>query len=325
MAFDPPKWLSAPRPWALLALVAVVLSVTPAGETTFPDPISTPPRYLAIAHRGAPLRHAENTIPALEEAARLGAGAVEVDLCITADDRVVLWHDVDPTSWRATARQLGIGPVPHDPDAPFLGAEHRALVSALTLRELRAHYGYDDADARIPTLATFLDWLERTPSVDAVFLDLKDDDRVRDTLRHVVAGVRDRELSDRTFYALNTTPHGIREMQTLLEDHPDLPIHPMFDGKGSIMETVRELGVRHVSLGKRVWEPMPLFVEHLQEPLRARRRGELDTGVVWTFDERGAMRSLYRLGVDGIMSNQVERLVEVRRSMGDGAPRYSAR
>ena len=46
-----------------------------------------------IGHRGAPRRYLENTLPAFEEALRLGADAVELDVHVTADGRPVVHHD----------------------------------------------------------------------------------------------------------------------------------------------------------------------------------------------------------------------------------------
>src|SRR3954447_11221193 len=50
-------------------------------------------RVVAIAHRGEHLRHPENTMPAFEEAVRLGADYIEVDVRTTADGSLVLSHD----------------------------------------------------------------------------------------------------------------------------------------------------------------------------------------------------------------------------------------
>jgi glycerophosphoryl diester phosphodiesterase len=44
-------------------------------------------------HRGHSVGAPENTIPALETAARLGASACEIDVVLTSDDEVVLLHD----------------------------------------------------------------------------------------------------------------------------------------------------------------------------------------------------------------------------------------
>src|SRR5246500_1006729 len=54
---------------------------------------SQPRRVVAIAHRGEHLHHPENTIPAFEEAIRLGADFIEVDVRTTSDGKLVLSHD----------------------------------------------------------------------------------------------------------------------------------------------------------------------------------------------------------------------------------------
>jgi len=50
-------------------------------------------RVVAIAHRGEHLRNPENTIPAFQEAIRLGADYFELDVRTTADGKLVLMHD----------------------------------------------------------------------------------------------------------------------------------------------------------------------------------------------------------------------------------------
>jgi glycerophosphoryl diester phosphodiesterase len=51
------------------------------------------PRVLAVAHRGDPYRHRENTLPSVESALAAGADAVEVDVQLTRDRVPVLLHD----------------------------------------------------------------------------------------------------------------------------------------------------------------------------------------------------------------------------------------
>jgi glycerophosphoryl diester phosphodiesterase len=46
-----------------------------------------------IGHRGAPRRYLENTIPSFQEALRLGADAIELDVHVTADGEPVVHHD----------------------------------------------------------------------------------------------------------------------------------------------------------------------------------------------------------------------------------------
>jgi hypothetical protein len=54
-----------------------------------------PKRCLVIAHRGDTKAGLENTLPAIESAIRLGVDGVEVDLQLTRDGQVVLFHDDD--------------------------------------------------------------------------------------------------------------------------------------------------------------------------------------------------------------------------------------
>lgn len=48
---------------------------------------------VVISHRGEHLRHPENTMPAFEEAVRVGADYIEVDVRTTLDGKLVLMHD----------------------------------------------------------------------------------------------------------------------------------------------------------------------------------------------------------------------------------------
>jgi glycerophosphoryl diester phosphodiesterase len=50
-------------------------------------------QVVAIAHRGEHLVRPENTIPAFQEAIRVGADFIEVDVQTTADGKLVLSHD----------------------------------------------------------------------------------------------------------------------------------------------------------------------------------------------------------------------------------------
>ncbi|MFD8703025.1 glycerophosphodiester phosphodiesterase [Kitasatospora sp. NPDC059648] len=64
---------------------------------------------LAVAHRGDPYRHRENTLPSVESALAAGADAVEVDVQLTRDKVPVLLHD--PTLERLWGDPRSIGRV----------------------------------------------------------------------------------------------------------------------------------------------------------------------------------------------------------------------
>ncbi len=59
-----------------------------------------------IAHHGSALELPENTLQSCRRALALGANALEVDLCMTSDGHLILWHDWDPDSLISVTRQI---------------------------------------------------------------------------------------------------------------------------------------------------------------------------------------------------------------------------
>lgn len=156
-----------------------------------------PPRvdFWVIGHRGSPQREVENTIASFERALAEGANGLELDVCVTADDELVVWHDQDPAEWRARFRRLGLEPVVgHRPVAASDG-RFRRPVSELTLEELRAHFGYARGllgkrlPVRIPTLVEFVAWACEQKALGLVFLDIKvpaeREDRIQVLVRRI--------------------------------------------------------------------------------------------------------------------------------------------
>ena len=85
-----------PRHLLLAALLLTACS-TPEQPTPDPEPqaVAQPdlPQRGISAHRGAAATHPENTLAAIEEAVRLGAHQLEIDVHLTSDDALVLLHD----------------------------------------------------------------------------------------------------------------------------------------------------------------------------------------------------------------------------------------
>jgi glycerophosphoryl diester phosphodiesterase len=96
---------------------------------------------LAIAHRGEPVDHRENTLPAFAAAAARGADMVEIDLRRTHDGTVIVLHD------QSLARLWGLEVSVGDVDL------HR-------VRQL------GQGDVRIPTLREVLDAVDLPLMVD---------------------------------------------------------------------------------------------------------------------------------------------------------------
>lgn len=124
---------------------------------------------LAVAHRGDPYRHRENTLPSLRSALREGADAVEIDVRLTRDGRPVLLHDA--TLKRLWGRDRALA----DVDAAEIGA--------LT-------------DGGVPALAEALDAVLGASASARILIDLPDPAAVP----AVVSEVRAAGAADRTYY-----------------------------------------------------------------------------------------------------------------------------
>ncbi|MEU5381096.1 glycerophosphodiester phosphodiesterase [Streptomyces sp. NPDC005968] len=122
----------------------------------------------AVAHRGDPYRHRENTLASLRSALRRGADAVEVDVRLTRDGVPVLLHD-------GTLKRLW------EQDRPL------ASLSSDEVQGLTA--------GGVPTLAEAL----RASDGGRVMIDLPGEPSVR-AVRRVVDVVRQCGASERVYY-----------------------------------------------------------------------------------------------------------------------------
>ena len=149
------------------------------------------PKLQIIAHHGAPLELPENTIQSCRRAIQLGADALEIDICMTSDEQLVLWHDWDPDDLVSVARQAELAQTDNafKPHVPKIGNEWRKPTIELTLDQFRQHFTYEDqrdpvtrikweiehgkVDLTIPTLDEFFEEAVTWKSLRAVYLDIK--------------------------------------------------------------------------------------------------------------------------------------------------------
>ncbi|MEU4210624.1 glycerophosphodiester phosphodiesterase [Streptomyces sp. NPDC026206] len=125
--------------------------------------------FTAVAHRGDPYVHRENTLPSIRSALRAGAGAVEIDVRLTGDGVPVLLHDA--SLGRLWGREVAL--------------------AALTAAELRAMTA-----GGAPTLAEALAEIARAPAAGRLFIDLPDPSAAA----AAVAEVRASGAAERAYY-----------------------------------------------------------------------------------------------------------------------------
>jgi glycerophosphoryl diester phosphodiesterase len=239
-----------------------------------------------IAHRGASGHAPENTMASFRRAVELGATFIETDLQITRDAQVIAIHD--PTLDRTTTG--------------------RGQVHLLTLQQIRAldagaWYGDgrsgEFAGERVPTLDEILDFANEQ---DVIFyLEIKSGPAWG--VEHaVVAALRDQGASARVVI-LSFDPHAIDSifrldttmMTGFLCEHPSNDL---------VERTVRAGARQLVARGDLI---TPGIVE------KAHHAG-LQV-VAWTINEPEQMRRLIADGVEGIITDYPDRLLQVLREL----------
>lgn len=112
-----------------------------------------------IAHRGYPLHYPENTLESVEAALQTGACYVEIDIQLTADGIVVLFHDDTlPRTTNATGRLLDMN---YDQLADVSAGEP-------------GRFGKSFENVHIPRLKDFVALLKKWPDVTAL-IEIKEE------------------------------------------------------------------------------------------------------------------------------------------------------
>jgi glycerophosphoryl diester phosphodiesterase len=155
---------------------------------------------LVIGHRGLPTAQPENTLPSLKAAIAAGANGVEIDLCVTKDGQVVLWHDDDPDSIVAKIRQAGMEPgQAYKPVVPPPGFATHLPVHELTYAAFADSHSYEATRSGVPDASTVekpllrdvAQWVMREPRCERIYFDSKlPEDASDELVERYARGVR---------------------------------------------------------------------------------------------------------------------------------------
>ncbi len=266
---------------ALVAVLAVdhtaatVYAAQPLGSLGLNDGVP-----LTIAHRGDPAAAPENTMPAFEAALASGAEVLELDLRMTADEQVVVFHDelLDRTT-------NAVGPL-----------ADRTLAELLTL-DAGSWYGGAWAGTRIPTFDEFLPLLQGSDA--RAIIELKGLWTV-DALRPIIAGIYRYGVQDRVVLASFEVPTLLelwREAPSLnraviVRRLPDDPV-----------DFAASVGATTVVTSMRSFRVDPEAAGMLQ-------RAGL-TVVVYTLNRGDLWQQALDLGIDGVVTDAPRRLASV--------------
>lgn len=239
-----------------------------------PDTPPPPSLPRLIGHRGAAAHAPENTIEGLEAAARFGLDWVEVDLRLTADGALVLFHD----------DRLGR-------TAPGRAKLRRTTLDALGRLNAGGWFGPSFAGARIPSFAAAAAACDRLGL--SANLEIKADLGFGPATAEALAAALDRHWPpDRP---LLVSSFDRAALATFARLRPRVPVgflakrlprgwRPLCDGLGAVtvhlaQEAIDETVVREVGATGR-----PLLAYTVNEPDRAATLFALGVAAVFTDD-----------------------------------------
>ena len=238
---------------------------------------------IVFAHRGASAHAPENTIAAFELALEHGADAIELDVKLSADEKVVVIHD--PAVDRTTGAHGRVK------DLPL--AELQALDAGSFLSE-------KFQGERIPTLEEVFETVGKRTFIN---VELTNYATPRDHLvESVCILVKKFGLQERVLFS-SFLPSNLSHARRYL---PDVPTGLLaLDGLLGLW--ARSFGFAfgkddalHPNL-KNVTQQQVYFAHRLNRRVH-----------VWTVNEEADMRRLFKWGVDGIFTDDPQLAVKVR-------------
>jgi glycerophosphoryl diester phosphodiesterase len=305
-----------------LALWAMVILA--CGQARLPVPQQAPGGdFLIIGHRGAPHQACENTLESFETALHLGANALELDVSMTSDQQVVLWHDWVP-SLKNALRPTGVCRVLR----PWLPQP----IHEVPMDELVRDYGYEHEGQRVPLL-TFTEFVQRLGQdarVRFLFLDLKiPEDRpdlVLPLFQQAVQTLQQAHVLDKAVFLTpyETIFSQLRDAAQRWHQTTQTHVDIAFDTEGPQLLRVRAWPSavhRNQRAGARfaLWGKPVVTLQSWQDFLAAelRRRDAVNATrppqarlrlIVWTINGGSDLCALIGAGVDGIMTDDPGRL-----------------
>lgn len=234
-----------------------------------------------FAHRGARRVAPENTLPAFARALEMGVDGIEFDVHVSADGQLVVIHDfvVDKTT------------------------DGHGIVARMTSAELRrldagSHFDASFAGVQIPLLEEVLDLVCDRCRLNIEIKSM--DPYANDASDGVAAVVRDRNLYDQVLVS-SFNPITLIKMRHL---DPKIALGMLYDGEMPLFL-------------RNVWAGAPIFpqAQHPHHALidltyMAWARALPSAVNTWTVNEVGEARRLADLGVDVVMTDVPDQIME---------------
>ena len=279
----------------LLLILFIVYEILCLFAQTIPDhPYFNPDKFQVIAHRGGRSLGPENTLYTYRKAVKLGVDVLEMDVRSTRDGQLIILHDNTVT--RTTE---ATGPVENYflIDLKKLDAAHRWSPDNGQTFPLR------NKGVKIPTLPEVFNAFPETK------MNLEIKDSRSSTIQSLCRMIGDHQMTKRVMVA-SFDADSLNEFRKLC---------PLVATSAAASEALLFYGLQRVYL-EAAYSPdaQALQVTESFRDLRVVSRRFVEAAharnmrvQVWTVNDVNAMQRLLELGVDGIMTDYPQRLLEL--------------
>jgi glycerophosphoryl diester phosphodiesterase len=279
----------------LLLIIFIAYAILRLLAKPIPDhPYFIPDKFLVIAHRGGPSLGPESTLYTFRKAVKLGVDVLEMDVRSTRDGQLIILHD-DTVSRTTNAT----GPAQNYTlvDLKKLDAAHRWSPDNGQTFPLR------NKGVQIPTLSEVFEAFPQTK------LNLEIKEARSSTIQSLCRLIRDHQMTSNVVVASFDTD-SLKEFRRLC---------PQVATSAGASEARLFFGLQKAYL-EAAYSPV---VQVLQVPealgdLRIVNKRFIDAAharnmrvQVWLANDVTSMQRLLELGVDGIMTDYPQRLMEV--------------
>lgn len=229
------------------------------------------------AHRGFSAKYIENTMPAFRGALYQGADGIELDVRLSKDGEVVVFHD-------AKLRRM----------ADWFG--HVDQKSAYILKKIPLIQ--KNQTGHIPLLREYLDWASEQNLVTNI--ELKSEKENIGLEEKVVEMVREYQMTSRVFFS-SFSEISVRKLADLA---PDIPVGLLStDSSEKIIDQAVNLGATLYHPGYKKLTAELVAYAH-QRGLKVN---------VWTVNKKEEMQKMLDFGVDGIITNEVDLAISMKK------------
>jgi glycerophosphoryl diester phosphodiesterase len=234
-------------------------------------------KILLIAHRGANKLAPENTLKAFQKAIELKADYIEFDIHKSKDNEIVIMHD------RNTFATTG----------------HKGLIKRMTLRELKA---LDCGEGEeIPTLRELIDIAKEK-------IGLQIEVKAKGMTEQLVSILRDQSNLIETSLISSFQHDELLKIQRIEPNLKLAALEPIITGWTKNWEY--QSGIIDNVMKNKYYAIHPRYQLINQEFINYCRRNNIKVNV-WTVNSKAAMKKFIRMGVDGIITDDILRAKEV--------------